>query len=148
MALELTQAVAQEPRLKRHVFSRFMVLSCLTLGLYSAYLVLASGKSIGELVGVRRPGLIASLALTIITLGIFPGVYVIVLAFDLQRHSLASATSGRQPMLGWFVLLGDIISLAAAFGTGGVAIVFSVVTWSASCWLVFREQNLYVVESA
>src|SRR5688572_21145281 len=129
--------------IKRRQFAMFMLLSCVTLGLYSAYLVLANSSAIGQLVGRRRFGFAASIILTIITLGIFAGIYVVVLAFDLQRYSRAKATPGRQPSLGALVLGADILSVVTALSSGGLGIAVSVVAWSYACWLVFKELNLY-----
>jgi hypothetical protein len=129
--------------LRHREFVPFMLLSCLTLGLYSAYLVLAHSAIIGELIGRPRPRLAMALVLTIVTLGIFPGIYVVVLAFDLQRHSRSKATAGRQPLLGASVLSLDVLSLVTALASAGIALVVSVVAWSYGCWLLFRELNLY-----
>ena len=122
-----------------------MLLSLATLGLYGAYVVLAQGAAVGELVGRPRPRLPTAILLTIVTLGIFPGVYLVVLAFDLQRFSHERATVGRNRLLGASVLGLDVLSLATA--TGGLAfspaIVVSVVAWSYGSWLVFKELNLY-----
>ena len=120
-----------------------MLLSCVTLGLYSAYLVMAHGAIIGELIGRPRPRLAMALVLTIFTLGIFPAVYVVLLAFDLQRHSRRNALPDRQRLLGGSVLSLDVLSLVTAVASAGVAIVISVVAWSYGCWLLFRELNLY-----
>ena len=120
-----------------------MLLSCATLGLYSAYLVLANSSVIGHLIGRPRFGFAASLALTIVTLGIFAGIYVVVLAFDLQRYSRVKASPGRQRFLGASVLVADMLSLVTALASGGLGIAISVVAWSYACWLVFKELNLY-----
>jgi formate hydrogenlyase subunit 3/multisubunit Na+/H+ antiporter MnhD subunit len=129
--------------LRRREFVPFMLLSCATLGLYTAYLVLAHGAIIGELIGRPRPRLSTAVVLTIITLGVFPGVYVVVLAFDLQHYSRSQARVGRQPLLGPSVLTLDALSLVTALVSGGVALVVSVAAWSYGCWLLFRELNLY-----
>ena len=129
--------------LRHRDFVPFMLLSCVTLGLYSAYLVLAHGAIIGELIGRPRPRLAMALVFTIVTLGIFPGIYVVVLAFDLQRHSRSKDIARRQPLLGASVLSLDVLSLVTAVASAGVALVVSVVAWSYGCWLLFRELNLY-----
>jgi hypothetical protein len=134
--------------IKRRQFGAFMLLSCVTLGLYSAYLVLANSSTIGQLIGRPRFSFAASIAITIATLGIFPGIYVAVLAFDLQRYSRANATPGRQHFLGAFVLGADILSLVTVLASGGLGIAVSVVAWSYGCWLVFKELNLYATVDA
>ena len=133
--------------LRHREFVPFMLLSCATLGLYAAYLVLAHGAVIGELVGRRRPRPFTAIVLTIITLGIFPGVYVVVLAFDLEHYSRSQARVGRQPLLGASVLALDAFSLVTALVSGGIALVVSVVAWSYGCWLLFRELNLYAKDA-
>lgn len=127
---------------------RLMLLSCLTLGLYGAYAVLRDGHIVGRVVGKRRVGLGMGLLLTVITLGIFPGVYVVVLASDLQRHSQATNAVGRQPQLGPIVLAADVLSLFAAIASGGLTLLISVVLWSYGCHLVLRELALYVPRNA
>lgn len=129
--------------IKRREFKSFMLLSCLTLGLYNVYLILTHSSLIGELIGRRRLNLATTIALTIVTLGIFPGVYIVVLAFDLQRYSKSKATIGRQPFLGWLVLIFDLFSLVTAITSGVLGIIFSVLAWSYGCWLLFKELNLY-----
>jgi len=129
--------------LRCRAFVPFMLWSCATLGLYTAYLVLAHGSLIGELIGRTRPSLTTTIVLTIVTLGIFPGVYVVVLAFDLQRYSQSRATFGRRRLLGASVLSLDVFSLLTALISGGVALLVSVVAWSYACWLLFDELNLY-----
>jgi Domain of unknown function (DUF4234) len=131
------------PVVRHREFVPFMLLSCVTLGLYSAYLVLANSAVIGELIGRPRPSLAMAIVLTIVTLGIFPGVYVVVLAFDLQRYSRARATAERQPFLGAWVLSVDVLALMVSLASGGLALVVSVVAWSYGCWLLFKELNLY-----
>jgi Domain of unknown function (DUF4234) len=129
--------------IRRRKFVPFMLLSCVTLGLYSAYLVLAQSSVIGQLVGRTRFSFAMTIVLTIVTLGIFPGIYVVVLAFDLQRYSRSKATTGRQPFLGAFVLSADILSLVTAIASGGLGIAVSIAAWSYGCWLLFKEVNLY-----
>ena len=134
--------------LRNREFVPFMLLSCATLGLYSAYLVLAHSVLIGELIGRPRPSLATGIVLTIATLGVFPGVYVVILAFDLQRYSLRRATLGRQALLGPCVLSLDVLSLLTAVASGGVALLASVIAWSYGCWLLFKELNLYAAVDA
>ncbi|CAN7449139.1 hypothetical protein [Rhizobacter sp. LjRoot28] len=88
-------------------------------------------------------GFAKGVLLTVLTLGIFPGIYVVVLAFDLQRYSEARSTVGRQRYLGSMVLAGDALSLALAVASGGLALVLSVVLWTYCCYLLSRELALY-----
>ena len=115
----------RNPIIKHREFARFMLFSCLTLGLYSAFLVLTHTPIIGRLVGRYRFSFPLAVILTVVTLGIFPGVYVVVLAFDLQRFSLEQAIPGRQPHLGTLVLMADIFALITALASGGLAIIVS-----------------------
>jgi hypothetical protein len=121
-----------------------MVLSLLTLGLYGVYTVLRDAQVIGHLVGKNRTSLPVGIVLTVLTLGIFPGIYVVVLAFDLQRHSRSAQTAGRQHLLGPIVLILDLLSLCTALASAGIAIAISVVLWSYACHLISREISLYV----
>jgi hypothetical protein len=148
--MQMTDRVTdlREPEIRRIAFPRFMALSCLTLGLYSAYLILRYTPVIGRLVGRNRFSLPLAMGLTVVTLGIFPAVYVVVLAFDLQRHSLALAMPLRQPLLGRLVLIADITACFIALVSGGVAIIVSTVIWSYGSWLLFKELNLYANSNA
>jgi hypothetical protein len=124
-----------------------MVLSLLTLGLYGVYTVLRDAQVVGHLVGKKRTSLPAGIVLTVLTLGIFPGIYVVVLAFDLQRHARSAQTAGRQHLLGPIVLILDLLSLCTALMSGGLAIAISVVLWSYACHLISREISLYALSA-
>jgi hypothetical protein len=137
------------PQISRREIGRFMLLSLFTLGLYSAYLILSQTPVIGQLVGRRRLGFGTAVALTVLTVGIFPGVYLVVLAFDLERYSRSMRTVGCQRNLGILVLILDVISLFTAVCPFGVAtVIVSEVTWSLACWLLFKELNLYATTHA
>ena len=95
---------------------RLVWLCFLTLGIYGAYAVLRDGHIIGRLTGKHCVGFAKGVLLTVLTLGIFPGIYVVVLAFDLQRYSEARSTVGRQRYLGSMVLAGECSILGARCG--------------------------------
>ena len=124
-----------------------MLLSCFTLCIYSLFLVLKHGETIGKLIGRPRPGLLLAIVLTVITLGIFPGVYLSVLAFNLEKYSIVKNTTNNQRHLGFKVLVLNIASLFFAIASGGVAFILSVVIWNFAVWLLFKELNLYATKS-
>jgi hypothetical protein len=135
--------LSTEPQIIHREYRQFMLLSCFTLCIYSLFLVLKYGETIGELIGRPRPKLLLAIVLTVISLGIFPGVYLSVLAFNLEKYSIIKNTKNLQRHLGLKVLALNIASLFFAIASGGVAIVLSVVIWNLAAWLLFNELNLY-----
>lgn len=132
-----------EPQIVHREFWQFMLLSCFTLCIYSLFLVLWHGETIGKLIGHSRPRFLLAIVLTVITLGIFPGVYLSVLAFNLEKYSTIENTTNQQSHLGFKVLALNVASLILAITSGGIAFILSVVLWNLAVWLLFNELNLY-----
>lgn len=106
----------------------------LTLGLYGAAYVIFRGERIGKMVGAELPGPALSVLLTVLSLGIFPGVMLPVLAFKLGGTRL-----------GVSVLSLDAASLVSALISGAILLVLSVALWAhAICLLAEAEQRLSV----
>lgn len=107
---------------------KFYLANAITLGLYGAGYVICQSGAIGKKVGSNLPGTWMSILLTVITLGIYPGVMLSILAYKLGA-ALASS-------LGHIVLAFNLASLAAAFISGGVFLIISIALWTHAVWLV------------
>ena len=105
-----------------------------SLGIYGAFYVVARAEAIGIKCDVNRPNFKKSVLLAILTLGIYPGVMLSILAFDLGR------VTGTN--VGGKVLLFNVLSLAAAICSGGLLIVVSVFLWSYAFRQVILAENI------
>jgi hypothetical protein len=116
--------------------TRCYLVNILSLGLYGACYVVARAKQVGEICGVKRPGLRISILLTVLTLGIYPAVMLSVLAFDLGK---ATSTS-----VGIKVLLLNAASAITAFGSSGILIILSVVLWAHAFWQIIQAETMVI----
>ena len=109
---------------------RFYLANALTLGLYGAVYVIFRGERVGKMVGAVLPGPALSMLLTLVSLGIFPGVMLPVLGFKLGGARL-----------GVPVLSLNIASLVCAILSGAILAVLSVALWAHAVWLVAEAEN-------
>jgi hypothetical protein len=109
--------------------------NALIVGLYGAVYVIFRGGRVGKMVGAALPGPALSILLTLVSLGIFPGVILPVLAFKL-----------RGARLGVSVLLLDIASLVCALLSGAILVVLSVALWAHAVWLVAEAENGFSIQ--
>lgn len=119
---------------------KFYLANALTLGIYGALYVIFRASSIGKMVGsgFPRPGM--GFLLTLLTLGVYPGVMLSVLAYRLAPHVY--------PHLGHVVLALNLASLITALFSGGLFIVISVALWSHAAWLVADSADIVAIERA
>lgn len=116
-----------------HSRIKFYLANAVSLGLYgAAYMVFQAGD-IGKKVGSNLPGTGMGILLTVLTLGLYPGVMLSVLAYKLTPASYSS--------LGHIVLVLNLASLMAAIISGGLFIIVSVALWSHAAWLVVEAVN-------
>ncbi len=113
--------------------SKFYFANVLTLGLYGALYVILQAQSIGKMAGSNFPARGMGFLLTLLTLGIYPGVMLSVLAYKLAPIVY--------PSLGHVVLALNLASLIAAFFSGGFLFVISVALWTHAVWLVADASN-------
>lgn len=114
--------------------------NALTLGIYGALYVALRANHIGKLVGARYPGPAPSLLLTVLSLGLYPGVMLSVLAFNLGKLNSNN--------LGIKVLILNIASAITALLSGGVLLFLSVVFWAHAIWLLVEAERTVNGKSA
>jgi hypothetical protein len=114
--------------------------NALTLGIYGALYVVLRANYIGKLVGARYPGPAPSLLLTVLSLGIYPGVMLSVLAFNLGKLNSNN--------LGIKVLLLNIASAITAILSGGLLLLLSVALWAHAFWLLVEAERIASIENA
>ena len=119
---------------------RCYLANALTLGIYGALYVVLRANHIGKLVGARYPGPAPSLLLTVLSLGLYPGVMLSVLAFNLGKLNSSN--------LGIKVLLLNIASAITALLSGGVLLLLSLVLWAHAIWLLVEAERTAHRESA
>lgn len=116
---------------------RCYIANGLTLGLYGALYVVLSANRIGKVTGANYPGPALSVLLTVVSLGVYPGVMLAVLAFSLGGVNASN--------VGTRVLLLDVASLLAAVVSGGLFILVSVALWAHAFWLLVEAEGIAVV---
>jgi hypothetical protein len=112
----------------------------LTLGLYGALYVVLKANRIGKVAGANYPGPALSVLLTIVSLGVYAGVMLPVLAFGLGRVNASN--------VGTRVLLLDIASLLAAVVSGGLFVFISVALWAHAFWLLVEAEAIAFIAGA
>lgn len=117
---------------------KFYLANALTLGLYGAVYVIFRAGSIGKHVGSNFPGPGIGLLLTLLTLGLYPGVMLSVLAYRLAADTHSS--------LGNIVLALNLASLIAAVLSGGLFVAISVALWAHAAWLVADSSNILAIK--
>ena len=109
--------------------------NALTLGIYGALYVALRAKHIGKLAGARYPGPAPSLLLAVLSLGLYPGVMLSVLAFNLDKLNSNN--------LGTKVLFLNIVSAITALLSGGVLLLLSVALWAHAIWLLVEAERSF-----
>lgn len=122
-----------------HSRSKFYVANAVTLGIYGALYVILRAKPIGQVVGANFPASGMGVLLTLLTLGIYPGVMLSVLAYRLAPIV--------HPSLGHTVLALNLASLVAAVSSGAMLIVISIAFWTHAAWLVASAARRVHVEN-
>lgn len=112
---------------------KFYLANAVTFGIYGVLYVILRAHHIGKMVGSNFPAGGMSLLLTLLTLGVYPGVTLSVLAYK-----LAPVVS---PTLGHTVLALNLASLITALLSGGFFIIVSVAFWTHAVWLVANAAN-------
>ncbi|OAM52819.1 hypothetical protein A7981_05100 [Methylovorus sp. MM2] len=117
-----------------HSRGKFYFANGITLGLYGAIWVVFKAGSIGKLYKANFPTPSMGLLLTVLTLGIYPGILLTVLAYKLASSS--------KPSLGNAVLALNLASLFTAFFSGGILVFISIALWAHAGWLVVNSANM------
>jgi hypothetical protein len=119
---------------------KFYLANAVTLGIYGALYVIFRANPIGKLTGSNFPGTGMSFLLTLLTLGLYPGVMLPVLAYKLAPAAY--------PPLGHLVLALNLTSLVAAMLSGGLFIAISIALWAHAAWLVAGAADIVAMEKA
>jgi cbb3-type cytochrome oxidase subunit 3 len=119
---------------------RTYIANAVTLGLFGVIYVVFNAQRIGGMSESSYPGPLLSVLLTVLTLGMYPGIMLTVLAFSLGRVLWSS--------LGVKVLILNILSLMTAFGSAGFLIIISIMFWAHAYWLlVSSEKRVLAIQS-
>lgn len=106
------------------------------------FLVARFGQELERLTGKKQIGFWFAVVFSFLTLGIFSVVYQVALAFHLQRFSVqGSGIPNRR--LGLSVLGLLVLSFVVGFASGGAGILFAVLIYAWSLWLIAAELNNY-----
>jgi hypothetical protein len=104
-----------------------------TLGLYGALYIVVGAKRIGKAVGANYPGPTISLLLTVLSIGLYPGIMLSVLAFQLGKLNFNS--------IGVKVLFLNIAAAITALSSSGFLLILSVLLWAHAFWLLIEAEG-------
>ena len=113
---------------------RCYLANILSAGLYGACYVVARAETIGKMCGVNRPNIKTSILLTVLTLGVYPGVMLSILAFDLGEKTGTN--------VGLSDLMFNVMSLITAFSSGGLLIAASILFWAHAFWQFILAEKI------
>lgn len=123
-----------------------MLLTILTLGIYSWYLVATYSAQVSSLTCRKRLEFTPIMIFSILTLGMFAMVYQVILGYDLHQF----AEHQKKPLLNgsvwWNMLLMNIFAALIQFGSSGFAIPISLYFTAQSVWMLQRELNVYATK--
>ena len=119
---------------------KFYLANAVTLGIYGAIYVVVQARSIGKIVGSDLPSPGRGLLLTLLTLGIYPGIMLCMLAYKLAPRVYSS--------LGYTVLALNLASLITALLSGGFLMIISIALWAHAVWLVADAADILSIEGA
>lgn len=112
---------------------RCYLANLLTLGIYGAIYIALNAHRTGKLSGKKYPEPTLSIVLMIVSLGIYTGVMLSILAFNLGKLNLSN--------VGLKVFILNIASLITAFMPGGIFLFISIALWIHAFWLLVDVEN-------
>lgn len=112
---------------------RCYLANLLTLGIYGAIYIALNAHRIGKLAGKKYPEPALSIVLMIVSLGIYTGVMLSILAFNLGKLNLSN--------VGLKILILNIASFITAFIPAGIFLFISIALWMHAFWLLVDSEN-------
>lgn len=127
----------------RRSFRDFLTLMGTTLTAYTFYVVPSYSRDMRTITGKPRMEFLPLLFLGIATLGIGLSVFLVIWAFDLEKHGLTNQTSDRHEQLGAHVIGLSLLSFSGWFWSEWPVLVVGAGAAVWSVWMVQKEINLY-----